>query len=450
MWRNWAGDQACEPAVIERPASTAEVVGAVGRALAAGRRVRAAGAGHSFTGAVLTEGSLVHLGRMTGVVDADRGSGLARVRAGTTIGALSDELAGHGLALENLGDIDVQAIAGAVATGTHGTGGRLPGLPAQVQALQLVTAAGEVVEVDGSDPEALRAARVAIGSLGIVTELTLRCVPAYTLRGMDAPAPLEEVLGALAEHVDGHRHFELFTFPHSPIALTRVNDVVDEPPRPRARARAYVDDVLLANRAFEAVCLLGRAVPRAIPALNRTLSRAVGTSVRVDRSDRIFATPRLVRFVEMEYALPRAAAADALRAMKAQAERLAVGFPLELRFSAGDDTLLGPAGGRETAFVAVHVYRGMAWEPYFRAVEAIADAHGGRPHWGKRHFQTAATLAPRYPGWEAFQAVRARLDPDGVFANAYTDRVLGPAGDRPTLTAEAPGRQAPKLERTRG
>lgn len=430
MWRNWAGDQACEPAVLERPASTAEVAGAVRRAVAAGRRVRVAGAGHSFTGAVLTEGALLHLGRLTGVVDADRASGLARVRAGTTIGALSDALAAHGLALENLGDIDVQAIAGAVATGTHGTGGRLPGLPAQVQALQLVTATGDVVEIDGSDDEALRAARVAIGSLGVVTELTLRCLPAYTLRGVDAPAALDEVLDALDEHVDGHRHFELFTFPHSPLALTRANDVVADAPRPRGRARAYVGDVLLANRAFEAACLLGRAVPRAIPALNRTLSRAVGTSVRVDRSDRIFASPRLVRFVEMEYSVPRAAAADVLRAMKAQAERFAVGFPLELRFSAADDTLLGPASGRDSAFIAVHVYRGMAWEPYFREVETIADAHGGRPHWGKRHFQTAATLAPRYRGWAAFQAVRARLDPGGVFANAYTDRVLGPAGDR--------------------
>jgi FAD-linked oxidoreductase len=430
MWRNWAGDQACEPAVRERPASSAEVVAAVGRAVAAGRRVRVAGAGHSFTGAVLTEGSLLHLGHMTGVIDADRGSGLARVRAGTTIGALSDELAGHGLALENLGDIDVQSIAGAIATGTHGTGGRLPGLPAQVQALQLVTAAGEVLDIEGSDPDTLHAAQVAIGSLGVVTELTLRCLPAYTLRGVDAPAPLEEVLGALDEHVDGHRHFELFTFPHSPIALTRTNDVVDEQPRPRGRTRAYVNDVLLANRAFGAACLLGRAVPRAIPGLNRTLSRTVGTSVRVDRSDRIFASPRLVRFVEMEYAVPRAAAADVLRAMKEQAERFAVGFPLELRFSAGDDTQLGPASGRDSAFIAVHVYRGMEWEPYFRAVEAIADAHGGRPHWGKRHFQTAATLAPRYPGWETFQAVRTRLDSGGVFTNAYTDRVLGPVGDR--------------------
>jgi len=428
VWRNWAGDEACEPAVVERPASASAVAAAVTRAAAAGRTVRVAGSGHSFTPAVLTEGTLLDLSWMTGVVDADHGSGRVRVRAGTTIRALNAQLAGLGLALENLGDIDAQTIAGALATGTHGTGARLPGLAGQVEALELVTAAGEVLQVGASDPGTLRAARVSIGALGVVTEVTLRCLPAYTLRGVDASEPLEAVLEALDERADTHRHFELFTFPHSRLALTRTNDVVDEAPRPRSARRAYVDDVLLGNRAFEALCRLGRAAPRAIPAVNRVAGRLAGAGVRVDRSDRIFVSPRLVHFTEMEYALPRSAAADALRAMKAAAERFDVSFPLELRFTAGDDALLSPTAGEDTAFVAVHVFRGMAWEPYFRAVESIAGAHGGRPHWGKRHFQTAVTLAPRYPGWDAFRAVRARLDPGGVFANAYIDRVLGPSG----------------------
>ena len=428
MWRNWTGDEACEPAVVERPASAAAVAAAVTRAAAAGRTVRVAGSGHSFTPAVLTDGMLLDVSWMTGVVDADHGSGRVRVRAGTTIRALTEQLATLGLALENLGDIDAQTIAGALATGTHGTGAGLPGLGGPVEALELVTAAGEVLQLDGSDPETLRAARVSLGALGVVTEVTLRCLPAYTLRGVDAAEPLEAVLEALDERVAAHRHFELFTFPHSRLALTRTNDVVDEAPRPRSARRAYVDDVLLGNRAFEALCLLGRAAPRAIPAINRVAGRLAGAGVRVDRSDRIFASPRLVRFTEMEYALPRSAATEALRAMKAAAERFDVSFPLELRCTAGDDAFLSPTAGEDSAFVAVHVFRGMAWEPYFRAVEAIADTYGGRPHWGKRHFQTAATLAPRYPGWDAFRAVRARLDADGVFANAYVDRVLGPSG----------------------
>jgi L-gulonolactone oxidase len=431
MWRNWAGDQTCAPAVVERPAGTSEVGAAVSRAVGAGRRVRVAGAGHSFTGAALTDGTLLSLERMDRVIDVDPASGRVRVQAGITLHELGARLAGHGLALENLGDVDAQSVAGAIATATHGTGATLRNLSAQVEAVELVTAGGDVIEIDGiGDGDALDAARVAVGALGVVTEVTLRCVPAFTLRGADVPLPLEDVLGALDEHVDAHRHFELFVFPHSDVALTRTNDIVDEPPRPRSRARAWVDDVLLANHAFHAFCLAGRAVPRAIPLLNRAVTRAAGTSVRVDRSQAIFATPRLVRFTEMEYALPRDAAAPALRAIQGAIDEhaFAVNFPIELRFVAADDALLSPAHARETAYLAVHAFRGMAWEPYFRAVEAIFDAHGGRPHWGKRHFQTAATLAPRYPGWERFQAVRARLDPAGVFANAYTDRVLGAAG----------------------
>jgi L-gulonolactone oxidase len=432
VWGNWAGDQRCAPAAIERPASTGEVRAAVERAVAEGRRVRVAGAGHSFTAAVLTHGVLVSLERMRAVLDADPSSGRVRVQGGITLRELNAELARRGLALENLGDIDAQTIAGAIATATHGTGATLPNLSAQVQEVELVTAAGDVVTLDGSDPDGLLAARVAVGALGVVTAVTLRCREAYVLRGIDAPMPLDDVLAALDEHVDGHRHFELFVFPHSDVALTRTNDVVEGPPRPPSRARAWLDDVLLANHAFHALCLAGRAVPRAIPALNRVVTRAAGSRVRVDRSDRIFVSPRLVRFTEMEYALPRAAAAPALRAIREVIDRegFAVNFPIELRFVAGDDALLSPAHGRDTAYLAVHAFRGMAWQAYFRAVEAIADSHGGRPHWGKRHFQTAATLAPRYPGWQRFRAVRRRLDPAGVFTNAYTDRVLGPAGER--------------------
>jgi L-gulono-1,4-lactone dehydrogenase len=425
MWTNWAGDQRCAPAVVERPAAVGEVVGAVERAVTAGRSVRVAGSGHSFTGAALTDGTLVTLERMGALLAADAATGLVRVQGGITIRALNQALADRGLALANLGDIDAQAFAGAVATATHGTGVTLRNLSAQVRALQVVTAAGAVVEIDGGDD--LLAARVALGTLGIVTELTLQAVPAFVLRGVDAPAPLAEVLGRLDERVDGHRHFEFFVFPHADTALTRADDIATEPPRPRSALRAYVDDVLLANRAFQLACAIGRAVPAAIPTLNRLVTRLAGSSTRVDRSDRIFATPRLVRFTEMEYALPRAVAAGAVRTIKATAERYAINFPIEVRFVAADDALLSPAHERETVYVAVHAYKGMEWEPYFRAVEAIADEHGGRPHWGKRHFQTAATLAPRYPGWDRFAAVRARLDPDGVFTNAYTDRVLGPA-----------------------
>jgi L-gulonolactone oxidase len=421
VWRNWAGDQACSPAAIVEPRSAEELRAAV----AGAEKVRVAGAGHSFTDAVLTEGTLLSLRHLDRVLEADAASGLVRVQAGITLHALSDALARHGLAMPNLGDIDVQSIAGATATGTHGTGAKLANLSGAIRAVELILADGSVVELDGGDE--LLAARVSVGALGVVSAVTVQAVPAFTLEGVDSPAPLEETLDRLDELGAANHHFELFTFPHSPLALTRANNRVDVPAQPRGRVREWAEDVLLRNHAFEVFCRLGKARPRWIPALNRTVSRLSGTSRRVDRSDRIFASPRRVRFTEMEYALPRAHLAEAVRAVRATiAERgFAVPFPLEVRMVAPDDALLSPAGGRETGYVAVHMYRGMEWEPYFRAVEAIMDGFDGRPHWGKRHFQTAETLRPRYPGWDRFAAVRDRLDSDRKFTNGYVARVLG-------------------------
>jgi FAD-linked oxidoreductase len=407
----------------------AEIAAALDRAAAAGQRVRVAGSGHSFTDVACTDGRLLSLGRMARVLDVDRASGLVRVEGGIAIHALSAALGAHGLALENLGDVDVQTIAGAISTATHGTGARLRNISAQVEELELVVADGTTLTCSArdADPTTYLAARVSIGSLGVIAAVTLRCVPAFTLRGVDRPAPLGETLDRLEELGEANDHFELFAFPHCSTALTRTNNRVDEAPRPRSPMSAYAQDVLLTNHAFHAFCLAGRAMPRFIPQLNRAVTRLAGTSVRVDRSDRIFASPRLVRFTEMEYALPRERTAEAVRRVMELIPRRGfhVPFPIEVRLVAPDDALLSPAHGRPSGYVAVHMFKGMAWEPYFRAVEAVMDEYGGRPHWGKRHFQTAETLRPRYPRWDDFQAVRARLDPDDRFANGYAERVLG-------------------------
>ena len=422
MWTNWARSHHCAPAHHLRPRNRAEVAAAV----AAARRVRVAGSGHSFTGAVLTDDTLLSLDRLDRVLDADRASGLVRVEAGITLAALSDALDGLGLALPNLGDIAAQTLGGAIATATHGTGARHPNLSAQVEALDLVLAGGEERTLTRADGDLLRAARVGLGTLGAVVTVTLRCVPAFSLRGVDGPEPLEDVLADLQERADRHAHFEFWTFPHSPLALTRTNTPTDAPPEPPSRAREWVGEVLVDNGAFELVCRIGRRFPAAIPALNRFAAGAATRRERVDRSHRVFASPRLVRFTEMEYAIPRARAEEAVRAVKEILERHPVSFPLELRFAAADDALLSPAFERDSAYVAVHAFAGMPWEAPFRAVETLLSGWGGRPHWGKRSFLDAAELAPRYPAWGAWQAARAELDPDGVFTNRWAERVLGP------------------------
>lgn len=444
-WKNWAGDEGCRPRAIVRPESIEQIAEAVGRAAGEDWRVRVAGAGHSFSDIACSDGMSISLDRFRAVLDLDRDSGLVRVQGGATIAELNAALAKHGLALENLGDIDVQSIAGAISTATHGTGAALGNIPSQVHELKLVLADGSTLvcsgdgagaraggDVGAGDSDLLRAARVGLGALGVVAEVTLRCVPAFTLRGIDAPAPLAATLERFQELAGANDHFEFFVFPHCDTALTRTNNRTDEPPRPRAKTAAWLNDVLLANHAFGAFCALGRAAPSQIPRINRLVTKLAGTSKRIDRSDRIFASPRLVRFTEMEYSLPRERTPEAVRAVMDLIERrgFAVPFPIEVRTVAPDDAMLSTAYGRESGFVAVHMYRGMPWRPYFEAVERIFYDLGGRPHWGKRHFQTEQTLRPRYPEWDAFQAIRARLDPDGRFANAWTDRVLGPVGVR--------------------
>jgi L-gulonolactone oxidase len=432
-WRNWAGDQRCSPALIECPRTLDGLAYALRRAADRGLTVHAPGSGHSFTEAALTDGAMIRIEALNRVLDADPGSGLVKVEAGITLRDLSAALWERGLAMENLGDIDRQTLAGAISTATHGTGAEFRNLSAQVEALELVLADGSLLEVsEQTDPDAFRAARVGIGTLGVIYAVTLRAVPSFTMHRVDRPQPLDQTLADLDELAARNDHFEFFVFPHTETALTIERNRVAGPPRPRGRVSAYLNEIALENYALDLLCRFGRRFPSTTPRLARFAARRFSRGERTDRSYRMFASERRVRFTEMEYAIPRRHGPEAVRRVlslvRERERELRVGFPIEFRLVAPDDALLSPAHERETAYVAVHQYRGMAWEPYFRAVERIMSEYEGRPHWGKRHFQTAETLEPLYPRWRDFLRVRARLDPEGRFSNAYTDRVLGKVG----------------------
>jgi L-gulono-1,4-lactone dehydrogenase len=421
LWTNWTGDQRCAPAAIERPGSEEELVAVVARS----ERMRVAGSGHSFTDAACTDGVLIDLARMNRVLSHD--GELVTVEAGITLHELGERLAGLGLAMENQGDIDRQTLAGALSTATHGTGARFGNLSSRVEAMRLVTPAG-VVEATGGDE--LRAARVGLGALGAISTVTLRCVPLFTLRRVDEPRPLEEVLERFDELAEANHHFEFFFFPYDDTALLRLCERGDMEPEPEPAWKRYLEDVLIENRALGLACGIAKRVPAAIPALQRGFGRAVTRQVRTDRAHRVYANRRDVRFTEMEYGVPREHGVEAVRRVVdlVRRRRLPVAFPIEVRVTAADDAFLSTAAGRATAYVAVHQYRAMEFESYFRAVERIMDDYGGRPHWGKRHYQSAATLRPRYPDWGRFQEVRGRLDPEGRFQNDYVERVLGSVG----------------------
>ena len=428
QWRNWAGDQRCLPTTIERPASLDELVAAVQRTAQADRRIRVAGSGHSFTDIALTDEAMLRLESLDRILEVDAATGLVKVEAGIVIADLAEALASHGLAMENQGDIDHQSLAGAISTATHGTGVRFQNLSAQVEAVELVLGDGTVRAIDGSDRDALLAARVGLGALGALYSVTLRTVPAYTVHRVDHPEPVDETLDDIDRLVDSNDHFEFYVFPHTDVAVLRESRRTDEPARPRSRAGEFFQEVVLENWLVDGYARIGRRFPDRIPPMARFLARQVGRSVKVDSSHRVFASERRVRFTEMEHGVPRRHGAEAVRRVLEMIERegFRVSFPIEVRFVAPDDGLLSPSHERETCYIAVHMYQGSRWESYFRSVEQIMSSYGGRPHWGKRHFQTAESLAERYPRWEDFQRTRSSLDPAGRFANAYTDRVLGP------------------------
>jgi len=414
---------------VDTPTTDAALVEIVQEARRRGQTVKVVGAGHSFTDIACTTGRLVRLDGYGRVLEVDRERCLVTVEAGIRLRDLNERLAAEGLALANLGDIDVQTVAGAISTGTHGTGAALGNLATQVAGLELVTADGSVVTCSsGEEPDVFAAARVSLGALGVVSKVTLQCVPAFTLAGLEEKGDFDEMLDHLDARADANDHFEFFWFPHTEACIVKTNNRTDQPARPLSRWKRFRYEIWASNIAFDRRCRKGRRRPEHIPALARDLAGRLGRVRRVDRSDRIFCTPRLVRFNEMEYAIPREAAATALRELRDVIDErgFLVNFPVEVRWVAGDDIPLSPASGRPSVYVAVHLYKGMDFEPYFRSVEEIMRRHDGRPHWGKLHWRASADLAPAYPRWDEFKAVRARLDPEGRFANAYTDRVLGP------------------------
>ncbi|MCU1352144.1 MAG: FAD-linked oxidoreductase, partial [Acidimicrobiales bacterium] len=407
-WTNWAGNQTCAPVAVEQPTDEDALVEVVRRAAAADQRVKAVGAGHSFTGAACTDGHLLDLSRYGRVLAVDHERRRVTVEAGITLRTLNEVLAREGLALENMGDIAYQSIAGAISTATHGTGARFGNLATQVVGLRLVTGDGEVVACsEDVDRELWRGARVGVGALGLISAVTIQCVPAFNLHAVEEAARIDDVLADLDALVDGNDHYEMFWIPGTRWALTKRNRRTDEPVAPRPAWRAFRNDVLLDNVAFGAMHRIGVRRPAWIPAMARRIP-STGRQEYVDRSDRVFASARYVRFLEMEYAIPRHAFPSAFAELRRLVDRLGepIGFPVECRFVAGDDIPLSPAYGRDTAYIAVHVAKGRRSDAYFSGAEAIMAAHDGRPHWGKLHHQDAATLAPRYPAWHDAQAVR--------------------------------------------
>lgn len=429
-WRNWAGTESATGVEILRPGSLDEVAAAVKTAAEQGKRLKAVGSGHSFTGCSVPEQVMIRLDGLASITQADQQSGRVTLGAGTGLGKLNAGLASFDLAMANLGDIDKQTISGAISTGTHGTGARLGGLATQVVGLELVTADGSVLSCSAEEnADVFNAARVSIGALGVITSLTLQCVPAFLLRAQEMPLPLPEVLGSFDALADGNDHFEFYWFPHTDVALTKRNNRVAAGvgPSPVGRLRGWVDDELLSNKVFELTNRVAVRRPGLVPRINQFASRALSAREYVDSSYKVFCSERNVIFRESEYAVPREQVVDVIQELRGWIDRSGerIPFPIEVRVAAADDIWLSTAYGRDTAYIAIHQYHRLAHDKYFDAFEQIVAAFGGRPHWGKLHTLGADQLRERYPRFDDFLAVRDRLDPGRAFTNSYTRQVFG-------------------------
>jgi len=433
-WQNWAGTASADPVRRAWPRSTEEIANAITAAATDGLTVRALGSGHSFTPAAATSGVALDLSGWAGVIAADLDSGLITVRSGTTIRDLNAVLDTLGLAMANLGDIDAQTLSGAISTGTHGTGAGLGGIATQVTGLELVLGDGSVVSCSAKErPDLFSAACVSVGALGVLSTVTLQCVPAFTLAADERPMPLGEVLDKFGEFAAGNDHFEFYWFPYGKNALVKRNNRIsrgagaptDPPPMPGWRR--FLEYEVMENAAFGALCRTGRAMPSTIKPLNRFAAATLSKRTYSAPSHEVFVTPRRVRFVESEYAVPREALLDVLAELRTGVARLAhpVMFPVEVRVAAADNIWLSTAHGRDSAYVAIHQYVGLPYADYFKLFESIATSVGGRPHWGKMHTRDAAYLGQVYPRFADFLRVRDETDPGRRFANPYLTQVFG-------------------------
>lgn len=429
VWQNWARTVHARPVRVERPATADEAAAVLTAAARDGLRVKPVGAGHSFTPIAATDGVQVRLDGLRGLLALDTVERTATFGAGTRLHELNALLAERGFGLANMGDIAVQTVSGAIATGTHGTGRASASLSDQVVALEIAVPDGSVRRVSaggsGDDGDLFQAARLGLGALGIVTSVTFRIEPAFTLRSTVERTTLDAVIERFAD-LEAEDHCDLYWLPFTDVVQLTVNRRTGEPAMPPNRVAAWWSGDVIENAGVALVQRLTRAAPKTTPAVNAVAARLIGTRTFVDAAPEVFTSTRRVRFHEMEYALPRSAAAGALRALRDLTARgpWRVAFPVEIRLAPADDVWLSPAYGRDTVYIATHAYPRTDYTGWFAAVEKLWTEYGGRPHWGKLHTRDSGYLRDQYRQMGAFRAARDRVDPGRIMANAHLEHVL--------------------------
>lgn len=426
--KNWSKAIQWQPAEVVYPSTEAEVQKVVQRAAEQRRKIRLIGTGHSFTPLCATDDILISLDNYQGLITADRETCQATVKAGTKLHKLGEVLFAEGLAMENMGDIDAQSIAGTISTGTHGTGKAFGTISTQVVGLRLVNGKGEIVACSPTENPALfKAAQVSLGALGVITAVTLQCVPAYKLQLQNRQEPLAAVLETVAERISQNRHFEYYWIPYTQTAWTKTSNIPLEGEPDKVNFFNYWTEHILENNVFKLLCDFAYRFPSQNERVAKIMAASISNVAKVYHSHKVYATERSVRFHEMEYNIPAEAYHEVMcEVMRVvNSKKYNIHFPIENRWVKGDDIPMSPAYGRDSAYIACHAYHKKDPKPYFAVLEAIFRAHGGRPHWGKMNQLTAVDVAELYPEFDMFLQQRQAQDPDNLFVNRYLSQLLG-------------------------
>ena len=424
---NWAGNVKWTPQEVLLPKSEEEIADIIKRATSSGKSIRTVGSHHSFTPLLATNSVSLSLDEMQGLISKESDN-RAVAWAGTKLKKLSELLAENGLAQENMGDINVQSVAGAISTGTHGTGITLGSVGTQVEEITFVNGLGELITLnEENNYHEFKCAQLSLGSLGVITRMKMRCKEAYNLELDIRKEKLSDVLANLDAIVDENRHFEFYSIPNSQWSQTKRSNIVSQEAGHTSKFSAFINDIVLENWALQLLCSINKTIPSSSKTISNLIGSFISNEKKIQQSHKVFSTVRNVKFTEMEYNIPYESYQEVVKEMLKLIDKnnYRISFPQEHRFVQADDIYLSPAHNRKSAYIASHVYKGMDNTSYFKDLEDLFIAHGGRPHWGKMHTRDASFFRKAYPKFDDFLQVRAKHDPNGIFLNDHLKKVFG-------------------------
>ena len=424
---NWAGNVKWTPQEVLLPKTEDEIAAIIKKATSSGKSIRTVGSHHSFTPLLATNSVSLSLDDMQGLISKEPNN-RAIAWAGTKLKRLSELLAENGLAQENMGDINVQSLAGAISTGTHGTGITLGSVGTQVEEITFVNGLGELVTLnEENNYHEFKCAQLSLGSLGVITRMKVRCKEAYNLELDIRKEKLSDVLANLDAIVNENRHFEFYSIPNSQWSQTKRSNIVSQEAGTTSKFSAFINDIVLENWALQLLCSINKTIPSSSKTISNLIGSFISNEKKIQQSHKVFSTVRNVKFTEMEYNIPYESYQDVVKELLKLIDKnnYRISFPQEHRFVQADDIYLSPAHNRKSAYIASHVYKGMDNKRYFKDLEDLFVDFGGRPHWGKMHTRDAAFFRKVYPKFDDFLQVRAKHDPNGVFLNDYLKKVFG-------------------------